>query len=121
MSEIRESVEDENKIETVIAEDITLKGRLVFKKSLKIKGKFEGRVESDGHLIIGQESEISANVTSARVSVFGKLNGKVKATQRIELHHNSQTCGDLITPDISIEKGSIFNGSCIMSTTKQAE
>jgi hypothetical protein len=52
--EIREIVEDENKISTVIADDIEFRGRLVFKNSLKIKGFFEGKIETKGHLMIGQ-------------------------------------------------------------------
>ena len=36
MAEIKEIVEDENKIDTVIAEDIEFRGTLKFKSSLKI-------------------------------------------------------------------------------------
>jgi cytoskeletal protein CcmA (bactofilin family) len=118
MTDIKEQVEDENKIETVISDDIELKGRLVFKNSLKIKGSFEGRIESDGHLVLGQEAEISADIISKKVSVFGSVRGKIKAGQRIELYHNSKTYGDLITPDITIEGGALFNGTCIMSGEK---
>ncbi len=121
MTDIKETVEDENKIDTVLSEDIELRGRLLFKNSLKIKGFFEGKIESDGHLIIGHEATVSADITSDRVSVYGRVNGKIKAGQRIELHHDSQTRGDLITPDLSIEKGSIFNGFCVMSEKKEAQ
>lgn len=118
MTDIKEQVEDENKLETVISDDIELKGRLVFKNSLKIKGSFEGRIESDGHLVLGQEAEISADIVSKKVSVFGSVRGKIKAGQRIELYHNSKTYGDLVTPDIIIEGGALFNGTCIMSEEK---
>lgn len=118
MTDIKEQVEDENKIDTVISDDIELKGKLVFKNSLKIKGSFEGKIESDGHLILGQEAEISADIISKKVSVFGSVKGKIKAGQRIELFHNSKTYGDLVTPDLAIEGGSLFNGTCVMSEEK---
>ncbi len=115
MAEIKEIVEDENKISTVVGDDIELRGRLVFKNSLKLKGFFEGKIESKGHLIIGQEATVSAEIKAGVVSVNGRSNGKIKAAQRIELFNKSVTNSDLITPELNIEKGAIFNGTCIMS------
>jgi cytoskeletal protein CcmA (bactofilin family) len=119
MAEIKEFIEDENKIGTVIGEDIEFKGKLTFKESLKIKGSFEGKIETDGHLIIGREAVVNADVTAKVVSVDGTINGKIKARELIELFGRSRTMGDLITPDLSIENKSIFNGTCIMSDGKK--
>ncbi len=115
MAQLKNMVEDENKIDTVISEDINFKGTLKFKNSLKIKGKYEGKIETDGFLIIGREAVVSADIKAKVVSVSGRVNGKIKADQSINLHKNSITRGDLITPDLSIEQGSIFNGTCIMN------
>ena len=82
MSEIKEIVEDENKIDTVIADDIDFRGTLKFKNSLKIKGKFEGKIISDGQLIIGRESVTSADINASIVSISGTVNGKIKAGKK---------------------------------------
>jgi cytoskeletal protein CcmA (bactofilin family) len=118
MTDIKEVLEDENKIGTVIADDIHFKGRLTFKNSLKIKGVFEGKIETDGHLIVGREARVSADIKADLVSVSGQVNGKIKTTQRIDLYKKSQTSGDLVTPDLYIESGSLFNGTCIMEEKK---
>lgn len=115
MADIKEVVEDENKIGTVIADDIEFKGKLIFKDSLKIRGSFEGKIETDGHLIIGQEAVVSADVKARVISVNGTISGKLKADERIELFSRSRTMGDLITPDLYIERNSVFNGTCIMT------
>ena len=114
MAEIKEMVEDENKIDTVIADDIVFRGNLIFKTSLKIKGNFEGRIESDGQLIIGREAKVSADVKAAEVNISGQFNGKIRATKKIELLKKSRTAADLIAPEVSIEPGAIFNGTCTM-------
>lgn len=116
MSEIKEIVEDENKIDTVIAEDIEFRGTLKFKNSLKIKGKFEGKIISDGQLIIGRESTTSADINAAIVSVSGTVNGKIKASKKIEMFKKSKVHADILSPDIVMESGSVFNGTCIMDT-----
>ncbi len=114
MSEIKEIVEDENKIDTVMAEDIEFRGTLKFKNSLKIKGKFEGRIVSDGQLIIGRESAISADINASVVSVSGSVNGKVLASKKIEMFKKSRVHADIISPEIVMESGAVFNGTCIM-------
>lgn len=115
MSDTKEIVEDENKIGTVIANDIKFSGKLVFKDSLKIKGFFEGKIETQGHLIVGQESTVSADIKAGVVSTSGTLNGKVKAAQRVELFNKCVSNCDIITPELVVEKGSVFNGTCIMN------
>ena len=118
MPEKKDHVEDENKIDTVVSDDINFKGNLKFKNSLKIKGKFEGKIETDGHLIVGREATISADINAKVVSISGDVNGKIKAKQKLELFKNSRVNGDLITPDLLMEHGSLFNGTCIMSEKK---
>jgi cytoskeletal protein CcmA (bactofilin family) len=120
MTEINEIVEDENKIDTVIADDIDFKGKIIFKNSLKIKGTFEGQIETDGHLIIGQEANISSSIKAGIVSVSGHVSGSIKADKSIELFNNSKINCDLVTPDIYIEKGCQFNGTCIMNTKNES-
>jgi len=118
LADNKEMVEDENKISTVIADDITFQGKLIFKNSLKIKGRFEGTIKTDGHIIIGQEATVSADIKAGVASINGICNGKIKATQRIELYNRSKTTADLITPDMYVERGSKFNGTCIMTGKK---
>ncbi len=114
MTDPKETLEDENKIDTVIADDIAFKGSLKFKNSLKIKGSFEGRIETDGQLIVGREAKVSADVKATEVNISGVFSGKIKALKKIELFKKSKTTGDIVAPELTIESGSIFNGTCIM-------
>jgi cytoskeletal protein CcmA (bactofilin family) len=114
MTENNEIVEDENKIDTVIADDIEFRGKVIFKNSLKIKGIFEGKIETEGHLIIGQEANVSSEIKAGIVSVNGNVSGRIKANKYIELFNNSKANCDLLAPTLHIEKGCLFNGTCIM-------
>lgn len=114
MPENKDIVEDENKIDTVIADDIQFHGTLTFKNSLKIKGMVEGKIETEGHLIVGQEATVNASIKSGTVSISGTVTGNINAKKHIELFSKSKTNSDLVTPNIYIEKGSQFNGTCIM-------
>ncbi len=115
MANGKEMVEDENKIGTVIADDIIFKGTLKFKNSLKIKGSFEGRIESDGQLIIGREAVVSADIKASEVNVSGVVGGKIKASHKVEMYKKSKVSADIVTPELIMEGGSLFNGTCAMN------
>ena len=106
-------IEDENKIDTIIGEDIEFRGSLKFKNSLKVKCKFSGKIQTEGQLIIGQEANVNADINAKSISVSGNVKGKIKAQQKVELLKKSVTNADIITPDIIIESGAVFNGTCL--------
>lgn len=53
---------DESMIDTVLADDIDFQRTMRFNKSLMIKGKFEGKIEATGHLIVGPKAILNADV-----------------------------------------------------------
>lgn len=104
----------ESEIDTVLADDIDFTGVLKFSKSLMIKGKFEGQIEADGHLFLGPNSYVKAQIKVNKLTSYGKIDGNVFAKERVELSKESQLNGDIVTPDLVIESGCKFNGKCSM-------
>ena len=50
-------------------------------------------------------------------TVNGSLRGNVVATERIELHPKARVLADLTTPNLAIQEGAFFQGSCKMGET----
>lgn len=105
---------DESTIDTVLAEDIDFSGKMHFSKELMIKGKFEGEIDSTGHLIVGSKAIAQAQVKASVVTNYGKVIGNVSAMERFELLNNASLTGDIDTPEIYIAIGCKFNGKCTM-------
>ena len=105
---------EEKDVDTVLAEDIDFSGTMKFKKSLMIKGKFDGRIDADGHLILGPNAVVKAMIKAGVVTNFGKIIGNVEAINKVELFRGAELNGDVKTPDFIIESGCIFNGNCAM-------
>ena len=105
----------ESEIDTVLAGDIDFTGVLKFSKSLMIKGKFEGQIEAEGHLFLGPNAYIKAQIKVNKLTSYGKIDGNVFAKERVELSKESQLNGDIVTPDLVIESGCKFNGKCSMN------
>ena len=105
---------EEKDVDTVLAEDIDFSGTMKFKKSLMIKGKFDGKIDADGHLILGPNAVVKAEIKAGVVTNYGKIIGNVEALQKIELLKGAELNGDVKTPDLIIDSGCIFNGNCAM-------
>ena len=79
-----------------------------------IKGKFDGKIDADGHLILGPNAIVKAAIKAGVVTNYGKIIGNVEAIQKIELFKGAELNGDVKAPDLIIESGCIFNGNCAM-------
>lgn len=107
--------EEEKEIKTVLAEDIKFTGSLKFSTSLKIKGGFEGEIDSTGHLVIGKNADVKADIKAKRVTIYGKVKGNIEVSDKVEIFSGAEMIGDIKTPDLVIQSGCLFNGNCIMS------
>ncbi|MCM8798627.1 MAG: polymer-forming cytoskeletal protein [Candidatus Omnitrophica bacterium] len=96
--------------------DASMQGNLVFKDpvTLRIQGKFEGKLETKGILIIGENAEVKAEIVSEEMVIAGKVNGMLIATQELRIIPPAKVKAEIKTPLLHIERGAIFNGVCQM-------
>jgi cytoskeletal protein CcmA (bactofilin family) len=105
---------DDEKVTTVIADDLEIRGTVKFGSSLMTKGVIEGEIISDGLLIVGPTAKVSATITTKNLISHGVIEGDVTAGDRAILKKTAVHTGNITTPSIIIESGSLFNGACIM-------
>jgi cytoskeletal protein CcmA (bactofilin family) len=111
---------DEVEIDTILAEDIDFEGELSFKRPLMIKGRFRGKVDSLSDLFVGEQAVVEATIKAAKVSSKGRITGDVVAGSRVELFSTARMEGDLDTPDLVMESGCVYNGTCRMRAKGKA-
>ncbi len=104
----------DSEIDTVLGDDISFRGKLQFKKSLQINGRFRGAISTPGHLVVGGGASVEADVEAGSVAVQGEMRGNINAQKRIELSRSARLHGDIRAPDLEIQSGARFSGSCIM-------
>jgi cytoskeletal protein CcmA (bactofilin family) len=95
-----------------------LSGDLKFEEGFRIDGKFEGKITAGSDLVIGENADVEADIKVERLTVNGSLRGNVIATERIELHPKARVLADLTTPNLAIQEGAFFQGSCKMGDEK---
>ena len=98
----------------------TFRGELEFEDTMRIDGKFNGRIRSKNELIVGESAHIEGDLHIGRIAISGTVVGKIVATQRVEIHRNGKVYSDIDTPALIIEEGAIFQGNCVMGEKSKA-
>ncbi len=116
----KESEKIDDKIETIIGTDTTLKGILTSKGSIRIDGTIEGDVISHkGGVILGESGTIKGNIKAQTVTVGGKIIGNIHVSHNIDIQIKAQVHGDIYAQQLVISEGAIFEGNCTMSKEKE--
>jgi len=89
-------------------------GKLSFRDTVRIDGKFRGEIASENTLIVGESGEIDATIRSSTVVISGTVNGDVIAKDRVVLHKTARVEATLQCGSIAIEEGAQLNGSISM-------
>ena len=92
----------------------TFKGELEFEDTMRIDGRFNGKIMSKNELIVGESAHIEGDIHVGRVAISGTIVGRIVAEQRVEIHRNGKVFSDIDTPALVIEEGAIFQGNCTM-------
>src|SRR3984957_9355275 len=96
---------------TVLTADCEFKGALAFSGELQLHGRLEGTIESEGGaLTVGEEAMIKAEIRVNDVLIYGKVQGNVYATGRVELRGKAEVYGDLNCNRLAMDDGVVFIG-----------
>ena len=91
-------------------------GKLHFEGRVRIDGSFRGEIRSPDVLIIGEGAEIDAEIDVGTVIIKGgSVSGNVRAAHSIELYVPARVSGSLHSPEIFMDKGVQFSGTCTMA------
>lgn len=96
----------------------SFRGELEFEDTMRIDGRFNGKVISKNELIVGESATIEGEIHVGTIAISGTVIGKIKADQRIEIHRSGRVFCELETPALVIEEGATFQGSCVMDTAR---
>lgn len=90
---------------------LRIKGEISGNEDLHVEGKVEGPVSLGGHrLTVGRTAEVTADIIAREVVVYGKVDGDLRARDRIEIKSGGSVTGDLSTARIMVEDGAHLKG-----------
>ncbi|MBN2135493.1 MAG: polymer-forming cytoskeletal protein [Acidobacteria bacterium] len=112
----RETLIESTEITGFLDEGTEFNGEMKFGGTMRIDGKFNGKIKSDSTLIIGETASVKAELIEVgAISINGKVEGHIKAKERIEIHSRGKVYGSITAPSLIIDDGALLEGQCSMS------
>ena len=106
---------DDDQIKAYMGKDTVFNGSLNYDGTVRIDGKFDGKVLTEDTLIIGETGPLLAEISAGTVICMGRVEGTIVASKKVEIHSTSKVLGNIKSPAIDIELGGILDGNCDMS------
>ena len=104
------------KIENVLGPSTRVEGRLTSDGNIRVDGVFEGKIETAGNVIIGEQARVIADIVANGVQVWGAVKGDICAAGRLEILSSGRVWGDIKVAALLIDEGGILRGQCVMQS-----
>ena len=114
-----ESQPESGDIIAFVGEEVTFKGIIRYQGTVRVDGRLEGEIYTEGNLIIGQKAVITAKIHAGTIMCQGQITGEVEAMHRVKLLSPAVFDGTITTPLLSMDEGVRFNGTCNMSNSNE--
>ncbi|MGH7268626.1 MAG: bactofilin family protein [Candidatus Rokuibacteriota bacterium] len=91
-------------------EKLVIKGQVLGEGDLELAGRFEGVVNVQGTVVVGDRAEVDADITATMIVVGGKVRGNLSATGRVEILPHGVLTGNLKTGSFTAADGASVRG-----------
>ena len=99
---------------SIVAAGMKITGDVETTGVLKIEGTLQGTVRSARQVLLGRQGEIKGDVNAREVVVGGRVDGSIRAVERVEVQGTSVVNGDIYTKSIVVLEGGKINGAVRM-------
>jgi cytoskeletal protein CcmA (bactofilin family) len=97
-------------VESVIAAELTIEGKISGSGDVRIAGRFKGDVQVDGNFRIDAGARLEGQVRAGVVVVGGELQGNIEAAKQVDVLSTGIIVGDVKAASITVAAGSRMRG-----------
>lgn len=106
--------------QVTIGTTISIKGEVTGDEDLLIEGNVEGTIDlADFDLTIGQSGNVVADIRAKSITVQGRVEGDIRASQSVLITETARMVGNIKSPRVALEDGADFKGSIDMRDDTQ--
>jgi cytoskeletal protein CcmA (bactofilin family) len=100
---------------TTIGQSFVITGELSSDEDVAISGRVRGPISiRSGALLVAGSARLDGDLRAARIVVHGAVEGRIAASERIEIHSSAVVSGTLSANHVVIADGATFNGTIDM-------
>jgi len=96
---------------TVIGKSVRIQGEVTGSEDLYLDGEISGTVTlAESRFTVGPNANVLADIQAQDVIVFGRVEGNIRASGRVELRQSATVIGDIFAARLSIEESASISG-----------
>lgn len=118
VTKLAEPVVNVNEISR-ISEGVVVKGEIISPGDVRVDGKVDGKLRSDGRIVIGEGAELKGGLYCKVLDFWGKMDGDIYVGDTLSLKASSVVKGSIHARRFEVEMGARIDGSVNMLTAEQ--
>lgn len=108
------SIRSFERINSILGPGLIWEGKISGTGGVRIEGTFEGQIELNGMLIVGESGKVTCeNVRAMHVIVAGSVKGDI-LTKKLEIRSTGRVYGNVVTVAFVTEEGAFLRGQMRM-------
>ncbi len=104
-----------------VGEKLSIKGEVAGEGDLELAGRFEGVVNVQGTVVIGDRAEVDADITASTIVVGGRVRGNLSAAGRVEILPQGVLTGNLRSGSFAAADGASVKGEIVVERAAKAK
>lgn len=99
---------------TYIGNGMKIEGKIRCTGSIRIDGEIYGEIDCQSEVSIGPSANIVATINAARVTINGRIEGNIFASDQVEVLSEGHIIGNVSNPigKLIILEGAVIEGQC---------
>jgi cytoskeletal protein CcmA (bactofilin family) len=106
---------------TVISSGMKVEGKVSSSGSIRLDGTVKGDIDCQGNVTIGEQGKVYGKVDGLSITIGGKVEGEIKAKEKLILESKANLKGDIFTKILVVESGARFDGKSNMGGSSSSE
>lgn len=102
------------KVDTIIGDGTAFVGTIKATGIVRIDGKMEGELQTQGDIVIGEKGEVAGTVKGRNITVAGRVIGNIEADDKLHLLSSGMIDGDIEIKTLVVDEGGHYLGGCVM-------
>lgn len=109
----------ENNELTILSSGVVLEGNMKCSGNIRVDGTINGDIVAEGNITIGTNGKVIGEISAKDINIGGKVDGIVRAQNKVILESKTILKGEIITKILVIEAGAQFDGISKMTSAEK--
>ena len=114
----KQEVREIKEVETIIGPSVKVKGDFNGSGNIVIEGIVEGSIRSNKTISIKSTAKVMADIDAEEAIIGGEVKGNITVKGYLEITGTARINGNIKASSLSIARGAVINGNCLMSNER---